>query len=382
MSNESEKDLNDNEDIEILDLDSDNTEKAVAETGAASSIDVDTSSENSEITESSNEEIKSEKAESEPAPADKDEETENKDEINSSVENADEIEILSADTVPDDNDNNVLVPDNRKYHFTTGDIIRYIILAIAIGVFVFAASKLIPKLISYKKEAANNKHIENEVVSENNDSTIADNSHEEYKGINPTLTVDFDKLIEINKDSVGWIHIPSIGVKYPIVHGKDNEYYLRHDITNNFAWSGAIYLDYRNDKALNEEHSTIYGHHMNDGTMFSYLIKYDSEDFFKKNQQNNNNYVYVYLKDKINVYQIFAVVDAFFETDPQSFMLHFSSDYTKQDFLNHIKEKQLYDTGISANENDTLLTLFTCQSGSSSDERHIVHSKLIKEILK
>lgn len=393
MSNKSEKDLDINvDDIPVLDLDSDdNTEKAAAETDAASSIEessennVETTPEETPIDENTTEESASEevtaeettKAESEPAT----DTIEEKDENNASDINSDGIEIISAETVPDDYENNVLEPDNRKFHFTTGDIIRYIILAIAIGVFIFAASKLIPRLISYKKEAENNKQIEDEVVSKK-DEPASLPSNDEYPNINPSIEVDFNRLFEINNDSVGWVEVPSIGVSYAVVQGPDNEYYLQHDINNNFAWSGAIYLDYRCERDLSDTHASIYGHHMNDGTMFTNLLKYDSEDFFKKNQENYNNYIYMYLKDYINVYQIFAVVDAEYEEDPDSFVVRMFTDAQKHKYLNHIKEKQLYDTGISVSIDDQLLTLFTCQADSSSKVRHLVHSKLIKQIKK
>lgn len=352
MSNESEKDLDIKKDvdIQIQDLDSDNTDKAAAETDAASSIEADNS---------------------EP------EQLESKIENDTSDNSCEEIEIISAETVPDDSDNNVLEPDNRKYHITTGDIIRYIILAISIGVFIYAASRLIPKLISYKREAENNKQVEEEVVSKGDEPVTT--NEEDFNGVIPSIVVDFDKLLEINPDSVGWLEVPSLRISYPIVQGPDNDFYLQHDINNNFAWSGAIYLDYRSNREMNEAHTTIYGHHMNDGTMFAALLKYDSEDFFKKNQEKNNNYVYVYLKDTIKVYQMFAVVDAFFENDPDSFIVLLHSEESKQKYLDHIKEKQLYDTGITATVNDTLLTLYTCQSDSSSKERHMIHTKLIKE---
>lgn len=353
MSNESEKDLEikKDDDLQIPDLDSDNTDKAAAETGAASSIEADN-----------------------PEP----EQPENKIENDTSDNSSEEIEIISAETVPDDSDNNVLEPDNRKYHITTGDIIRYVILAISIGVFIYAASRLVPKLISYKREAENNKQVEEEVVSKSDEPVTTD--EDDFKGVIPSIVVDFDKLLEINSDSVGWLEIPSLGISYPIVQGPDNDFYLQHDINKNFAWSGAIYLDYRCSRELDEAHATIYGHHMNDGSMFAALLMYDNEDFFKKNQEKNNNYVYIYLKDTIKIYQMFAVVDTFFETDPDSFIVSLYTEESKQNYLDHIKEKQLYDTGITATKNDTLLTLYTCQADSSSKERHMIHTKLIKEI--
>lgn len=45
-----------------------------------------------------------------------------------------------------------------------------------------------------------------------------------------TKTIDFEKLLETNKDVVGWISIKNTKVDYAIVQGKDNEYYLKRNI--------------------------------------------------------------------------------------------------------------------------------------------------------
>ena len=205
-------------------------------------------------------------------------------------------------------------------------------------------------------------------------------STDTYKNINPGLAIDFDKLLQINEACAGWIQIPSVGISYPIVQGPDNDYYLHYDISQNEAWSGAIYLDYRSDRSLDEQHFTIYGHHMNDGSMFANLLKYDDPEFYQKNQDNFNNYIYIYQKGRVLVYQIFSVVDTYYDSDPESFLVLISDDETKKSYLNHIRQKQLYETGYFADTNDRLLTLYTCQSDSTSKERHMVHAKLIAEI--
>lgn len=303
----------------------------------------------------------------------------------------DDIDIMVVD-LDTDNDNNEAADDNDAVSFVENekvpkppknakDIIRNIILIVAILAFVYSAYMLIRTNLIYSKEGKKNNKIKEEVIetvapttAPKEEATTDPNSD----NISPSLTVDMDKLREINPSALGWIEIPSLGVSYPIVQGEDNDYYLKYDITNNFALSGAIYLDYRSNPDLSEDHYTIYGHHTGDGTMFTYLINYDSEDFFKRHQEKKNNYIYIYQEDKVMVYQIFSVTDVEFEKDPNAFTLGFSSSFTKEDYLNHLKEIQLYDTGINVTENDYLITLYTCQSDSTSKIRHMVHGKLVK----
>ena len=67
------------------------------------------------------------------------------DEAASSIENDtnnntdNDIEILLNEDVTVDKDNHTLEPDNRKFHFTKGDKIRYVILALAVIIFIISA---------------------------------------------------------------------------------------------------------------------------------------------------------------------------------------------------------------------------------------------------
>lgn len=347
----------DSTDIEVIEIDSDTIDGAAADSDAAPNIQ--------NVSE-----------ENEP-PVQPDNEIENTD-TTEQTPSDDDFEIIPAEAVPDDYDNYILTPDDRKFHITKFDIRRYIIIFILTCVMVFCMYQIISRYIGYARERRHNSEINNSVIEEN--TSTPDLSTDTYKNINPGLAIDFDKLLQINDACAGWIQIPSVGISYPIVQGPDNDYYLHYDISQNEAWSGAIYLDYRNDRSLDEQHFTIYGHHMNDGSMFANLLKYDDPEFYQKNQDNFNNYIYIYQKGRVLVYQIFSVVDTYYDSDPESFLVLISDDETKKSYLNHMRQKQLYETGYFADTNDRLLTLYTCQSDSTSKERHMVHAKLITEI--
>ena len=67
---------------------------------------------------------------------------------------------------------------------------------------------------------------------------------------NPTTeTDDFDyqALLNENADCIGWLKIDETDISYPVVQGKDNEFYLHHDFQKNYAICGTLMLDCRND---------------------------------------------------------------------------------------------------------------------------------------
>jgi sortase B len=88
------------------------------------------------------------------------------------------------------------------------------------------------------------------------------------------LSIDWDALRAINSDVVAWIYMPGTVINYPVVQGTDNDYYLYHDFESAQGWIaqyGTIFLDYANKPDFSDACNFIYGHHMNDGSMFSDL---------------------------------------------------------------------------------------------------------------
>ncbi len=96
----------------------------------------------------------------------------------------------------------------------------------------------------------------------------------------PWPQVDFEALSAINPDVVGWITIEGTGIDYPIVRGEDNQYYLNHLFTGEKNRAGCVFLDSENAADFSDANSVVYGHYLNDGTMFSPLLKYKKQDYF------------------------------------------------------------------------------------------------------
>lgn len=89
--------------------------------------------------------------------------------------------------------------------------------------------------------------------------------------------VDWAYWQEANPDVVGWITIPGTGVSQPIVQAPadDPDFYLSHDACRNWNPWGAIYIDADCAGGLfGSPNAVVYGHHMDDGTMFAEVASY------------------------------------------------------------------------------------------------------------
>lgn len=210
-------------------------------------------------------------------------------------------------------------------------------------------------------------------VSENDGDTETD-SHKEQYDI-PQKNLDWEELEAVNPDIYAWIYIPNTNIDYPVLQRSgDNDYYLKHNLDGSKGKPGCIYTEDLNSKEFTDYNTVIYGHNMKSGAMFRTLHDFEDKSFF-----DNNQYVYIYTKDRTLVYKIFAAY-----TNDAKHILN-SNDFTSEQGLSDYLEKvfkkaqaegYLRDDVAVTGEN-AILTLSTCTT--SSDKRYIVQAVLVNE---
>lgn len=179
---------------------------------------------------------------------------------------------------------------------------------------------------------------------------------------------NIDALSNITRNAYGWIKIDGTRVDYPLVQGKDNEYYLTHSIDGTFLVAGSIYVDCNNSKKIsNNKNTVIYGHNMNDGTMFKSLTNFRDVNMF------NNGEVKVYTKDGIFIFKPFSIYEAL----PQYpfFRTEFSSEEDFSEFIADVSELSWYSSKQSVGADDNILTLMTC-TNTAINNRLVIHCVL------
>lgn len=177
-------------------------------------------------------------------------------------------------------------------------------------------------------------------------------------------------LLEINPEVIGWITIDNTPIHYPLMQHKDNEYYLSHDPSNTSSMYGSIYIDYRNHPSMQNQNTLIYGHNMNDGSMFHELLNFKDETFF-----TSHPYLYISNLYECFTYEVFSVyvVDADVETIAPSF----PSDEAFLSYLDSCMARSLYPSNVSFNPTDEIVTLVTC-SYELPNARTIVQARRIQ----
>lgn len=178
--------------------------------------------------------------------------------------------------------------------------------------------------------------------------------------------MDFTALRQVNSQVLGWIVIPDTRLSYPVVQGEDNLYYLNHTWRNTSNCVGAIFMEHTNHSDLSDFHTIIYGHRMNDRSMFGILKHYQSQSYWAAHP-------YVYLSDDrgSHRYEIFAAYEVGVNED--TYRLGFSTQEAKQSFLDFCTGASVIGTGIVPTVTDRILTLSTC-TGSGHATRWVVQA--------
>lgn len=180
--------------------------------------------------------------------------------------------------------------------------------------------------------------------------------------------INLDALRQVNPHVVGWIRIPGTGIDFPVVQGEDNAFYLDHSWDKSPNQYGSIFLECMNDPKMEEFNTIIYGHRMNDGSMFAPLLDYAREDFLRAHP-----YIYLVTDAAVLRYQVFSSYTA--DVDSDAYGLGMQLEHTKREYIADAIENSDVDTGILPAFTDRILTLSTCTRGSF-ESRRVVHAYL------
>lgn len=204
---------------------------------------------------------------------------------------------------------------------------------------------------------------------------VAESAPENEEAAEPEMTA-FEKYAEVfaqNDDLIGWISIPGTRIDYPVMQTKDNpDFYLKHAFDKSYSNYGVPYTAENCDADISDN-MVLYGHHMNNGSMFSDLCKYEDENFYKEHK--------VIHFDTLGGYGEYEVIAAFKTVayaESGFKYYHFvnaESEAAFDEYIAKCKELSLYDTGVSAEYGDKLITLSTCEYSQTNGRMVVVAKK-------
>lgn len=176
----------------------------------------------------------------------------------------------------------------------------------------------------------------------------------------PTVLPQYAELYAQNPEIFGWITIEGTKIDYPVMYTpQDPQKYLHKSFEQTDSYPGVPFIDA--GCTPQSQNLLIYGHNMPNGTMFRGLMKYQEKTFWQQHPTITFNTVY-----EEGTYEIIAAFNdrVYYQRETGMFKFYqFIDPETEEEFdagIAAIKGKALYDTGISTQYGDRLITLVTC----------------------
>ncbi len=173
----------------------------------------------------------------------------------------------------------------------------------------------------------------------------------------------YRELYAQNPDLVGWLRVDGTDIDYPVVQVPgDNTAYLRRGFDGLYAGGGTLFIDGRCRLGLAEGETPtanwlLYGHNMAGGSMFGTLDRYAEADFCAEHPTFTFDTLYA-----PGTWRVAAVLRTELGADELPYYAFFdAADRAAwQTWMDALLPQALYDTGVTPQYGDQLLTLSTC----------------------
>lgn len=177
---------------------------------------------------------------------------------------------------------------------------------------------------------------------------------------------NFEDIVAINEDVIAWLDVYGTHIDYPVVQGKDNSVYVNTNVKGEFAASGSIFLDARNDRNFSDFVSILYGHHMDMETMFGELDRFADEAYFNEHRYGN---LFFGNMDHGLEFVAYLHVDVY---NRAVFNPKVDGEQAQKAYIDLILENAIYYNGRPLSTSDRIVLLTTCSSGSTNGRDIVV----------
>ncbi|NLY09266.1 MAG: class B sortase [Tissierellia bacterium] len=233
--------------------------------------------------------------------------------------------------------------------------VRNFTIIVLILIILFSGWMLFRELLEYSEsrkmytEVAENAVIKAPLKLENQ---ISDSDTDSIGTCEAEISVDFNHLESVNPDIIAWIRREDGKLNYPIVQSEDNNYYLYRSVDKRNNKCGSIFMDAVNNADFSDDITLIYGHNMNDGSMFASLKGYEDKDkvgFLPEIRIFTPNNVFA-----------FEVKYVYLHSGSTAISTNFSDEEWEK-YISSIEAKSMYVSSKRPLRGEKLVALITCE---------------------
>ena len=244
------------------------------------------------------------------------------------------------------------------------------------GIFIFGIMFSAYQLEMTNREYVKERQVHQELMEYKPEPVIYEpKADSDTSGVEEIVNQSIINLQKKNADVIGWLTIPGTQIDYPFLWSDDYSKYLRTDINGQSSTAGAIFMDYRCDRTLKGAHSILFGHNMNNDSMFGSLPYFRDRAFFLENQEG-----YIYLSNENLKLQAIACMVV--KSSNAEVYGVAETDKQKERFIEVIREGNIHGSESIPEDlsvNDRFIILSTC-SYEYEAARTVVIYRIINEV--
>lgn len=195
--------------------------------------------------------------------------------------------------------------------------------------------------------------------SDRSDRAVADALTAEHDAAGTAAIAQVQALAAKNPEAIGWLRIDGTNLNNVVMYAPGTpEKYLHMDFYGKWSYRGTLYVA-ENCDVRTADNILIYGHHMKDGSMFGSLISYKDAAFRAAHRIVQFDTLYA-----SHSYEVVAAIETEIPAEGSDAFRYYDCVGTDAQqfaqYLAFIEQNRCYDTGITIQPGDRLLTLSTC----------------------
>ncbi len=203
---------------------------------------------------------------------------------------------------------------------------------------------------------------------------------------------ELKQAYSVNNNLTGWLSIPGTEMDTAVLQSDDNKYYLTKDFYERNTYEtintnyGNIYLDYRCLNNGLSKNMVIHGHTTGRSDGIPKQSFRSLYDFRNKNHFIKNPIIKYSTLTEEYTYKICAVfLSTAQRADDNGYLFNYiypdMSDNNMVGYIEQVKQRMLYETGVSLEPTDKIITLSTCiyDYGKNVDTRLVIVGRLLHE---
>lgn len=258
-------------------------------------------------------------------------------------------------------------PPAEKRKLSPPELVRRGMIVLFLLVMLISACKLGSMMVNYYKNDKGYSDLAEEMVStppptaepappaEDEELEEEEEEEETEPEEYAPIIVNMKGLLKRNPDTVAWLYCEDTPIDFAIVQSTNNDTYMGWDFDRQPSIFGWTFMDYRCRGDFSGYCHTIYGHNMQNGSVFACLEKFQEQSYYEEHPV-------MWLITPEGSFKMRLIAGAFYHGTEECYAGFGDNEAGYREFLRTAVANSTFDSGIDPETVDKVVMLSTCSN--------------------